>query len=554
MDYKKAERRFRQLESLRERGELGEQEFRLETAKLMFQDEQGIFWMLDADGGTWFCNRGEGWEPCDPHAARTAEVAPDRAKDRPGSRVWLLVAVAIAVVGLLAVLAAQRWPDLSWNLLPPTATPGVQVQVAIASPAEESQIALDQEVAVEYTLQADTGLQEAEHVEIKVDGQTISSQAVRSRLQPGQTSLPLSQPWLPATAGEHQVSIIVISSQGDVLGEATVALTVVEASDEVLPEPACTPDATFVADVTIPSGTAFRPDSQMDKVWQVLNSGTCAWGVGYELHRVSGQELGAPEMVTVPPTAAGESADLVVTFQAPSGAGPYSNEWQLRSPDGTLFGPTLALSIEVEIQAEESLPPGTATELQAAVTDDGQAIRLTWLDQSDNEDAFRVYREDVEASIGLAPANAELFVDNTVTCGNTYRYGIVAFNAAGTSPLSETTEASMPPCAPGDTAPSVILTVVPTQVVSSTTPITIVFQATDAQGVTRVTIQGDGTGDAVLDAGRTFPCGDVVCTGSWPVTPTVELSTTLTFVAVARDTSGQESEPTEYQISVLPPE
>jgi hypothetical protein len=350
------------------------------------------------------------------------------------------------------------------------------------------------------------------------------------------------------------VRVIVISAQGDPLGEATITLDVVEAPDEILPEPACIPDATFVADVTIPAGTAFRPDSQMDKVWQVRNSGTCAWGVGYEMLRVSGEELGASDVVPVPPTAAGESADLVVTFQAPSDAGPYSNAWQLRSPDGTFFGPTLVLSIEVEVQAEESLPPGTPTDLQAAVTDDGKAIRLTWVDQSDNEDAFRVYREDVEASIGLAPANAELFVDSATTCGNTYRYGVVAFNAAGTSPLSEIAEASLPPCAPGDTAPSVVLTVVPTRAVSSTTPITIVFQAADAQGVARVTIQGEETGDVELDAGQTFPCDGVVCTGRWPVTPTVETSTTLTFVAIARDTSGQESEPARTQISVLPSE
>jgi hypothetical protein len=292
----------------------------------------------------------------------------------------------------------------------------------------------------------------------------------------------------------------------------------------------------------------------MDKVWQVRNSGTCAWGVGYELLRVSGEELGVSDVVPVPPTAAGESADLAVTFQAPSEAGPHSSAWQLRSPDGTLFGPTLNLSIEVEAQAEESLPPDTPTNIQAEVTDDGKAIRLTWADQSENEDAFRVYREDMEASIGLAPANAELFVDNATTCGNTYRYGVVAFNAAGTSPLSEIAEASLPACAPGDTAPSIILTVVPTGVVSSTTPITIIFQATDEQGVTRVTIQGEETGDAELDSGRTYPCDDVVCTGSWPLTPTVEISTTLTFVGIARDTSGQESEPARSQITVIPPE
>lgn len=554
MDYKKAERRFRELESLRDRGALGDQEFRFEVAKLMYQDELGTFWMLDADDGTWFSNQGEGWEPGDPQAAKAAVVGQKREKSRQWPLRLTLVAAAIVGLGILGLLAIQRWPHVLSNLVQPTPTPRIQVQVAVASPAEGSQLALEQEIAVEYTLHADNGLEEADHVELLVDGQTVGSQAVRSKLQPGQTSLPLSQSWLPTTPGEHLVRVIVVSALGDSLGEATFTLDVVEAPDEVLPEPACTPDATFMADVTIPPGAAFRPDSQMDKVWQVRNSGTCAWGVGYEMLRVSGEELGAPDAVPVPPTSAGESADLAVTFQAPSEAGPHGNTWQLRSPDGTLFGPTLVLSIEVEAQAEESLPPGTPTDVQAAVTDDGRAIRLTWVDQSDNEDAFRVYREDVEASIGLAPANAELFVDNATTCGNTYRYGVVAFNAAGTSPLSEIAEASLPPCAPGDTPPSVILTVVPTRAVSSTTPITIVFQAADAQGVARVTIQGEETGDAELDAGRTFPCDDVVCTGRWPLTPTVEISTTLTFVAIARDTSGQESEPARSQIIVLPPE
>jgi hypothetical protein len=554
MDYKKAERRFQELESLRDRDALGDQEFRFEVAKLMYQDEHGTFWMLDADDGTWFSNQGEGWEPGDPQAAKALAVAHKRAKGGRWPLRLTLVAAAVVGLGILGILAMQRWPDALSNLVQPTPTPRIQVQVAIASPAEGSQLALEQEIAVEYTLQADMGLQEADHVELLVDGQTVGSQAVRSKLQPGQTSLPLSQSWLPTTPGEHLVQVIVVSALGNSLGEATITLDVVEAPDEVLPEPACTPGATFVADVTIPPGAAFRPDSQMDKVWQVRNSGTCAWGVGYEMLQVSGEELGAPDMVPVPPTAAGESADLAVTFQAPSAAGAYSNSWQLRSPDGTLFGPTLVLSIEVEAQAEESRPPGTPTDVQAAVTDDGKAIRLTWVDQSNNEDAFRVYREDVEASIGLAPANAELFVDNATTCGNTYRYGVVAFNAAGTSPLSEIAEASLPPCAPGDTPPSVVLTVVPTRAVSSTTPITIVFQAADAQGVARVTILGEETGDAALDTGRTFPCDDVVCTGRWPFTPTVEISTTLSFVAIARDTSGQESEPARFQIIVLPPE
>jgi hypothetical protein len=326
-----------------------------------------------------------------------------------------------------------------------------------------------------------------------------------------------------------------------------------EASDETLPEPACMPDARFVANVTIPPGTAFRPGARMEKVWQVLNTGSCAWGVGYDLVRTQGGELGAPETISIPPTAAGESADLSVTFQAPSAAGTYSSTWQLSSPDGTTFGPTLVLSIEVEIQAEESRPPNAPTSLEATVTENGQAIRLSWQDQSDNEDAFRVHREDMEASIGLAPANAQFFVDNAVSCGSTYRYSVVAFNAIGASPVSESAEVSLPLCAPADAPPTLVLSVVPTQVVTSET-ISLVFQATDDLGVVEVTIWGEGTGIEELDAGRNVACAGKICSGSWPISRTVESTTTLTVMALARDSSAQESEPARVQVVILPQE
>jgi hypothetical protein len=370
-------------------------------------------------------------------------------------------------------------------------------------------------------------------------------------LQPGQTSLPLSQPWLPNFTGEHEVTVVALSAQGDPLGTATITLKVAQASEANLPEPDCTPDAIFMTDVTSPAGAAFRPGTEMEKVWQVRNSGTCAWGVGYALGRVEGEELGAPDEVAVPPTAAGESADLTVTFQAPSQADTYSNTWQLHSPDGTPFGPTLVLSFEVEVQAAENLPPNAPADLKATVQEDGRTIRLTWQDRSDSEDAFRVYRQDVEASIGLAPADAEFFVDSSVNCGSIYRYSVVAFNAAGASALSEIAEATLPPCTPVDASPTLVLTIVPTRAVASE-PITIIFQAIDDVGMTQVVVRGENTGDESLDAGRTFPCIEAVCAASWPVTPTAEISTTWTLVAVARDSSGQESEPARVTVVIRP--
>jgi Ig-like domain from next to BRCA1 gene len=552
MECERAERGFRELKSQYERGRLDEAEFRVQVAKLTFQDEQGTFWMIDADDGTWFCNRGECWEAGDPHAQPATGAMPQPAR-RP--RRWRRLAWAvppIVLVALAAVIVLQPTWLFPRNLPQPTPTTNTQVEVTIASPADGSQVALDQEVAIESTLYASAGLQATERVELRVDGQTVDAHAVRSRVQPGQTSLPLSQPWLPSAEGEHEVAVVVLSPEGDSLGKASITLEVAAAPNELVADPACKPDALLLADVTIPSGMAFRPGSEMDKVWQVRNSGTCAWGAGYALVRRGGETMEGGDSLAVPPTAAGEPADLAVTLQAPSEAGTYTNTWQLRSPEGVLFGPLLSLEIEVKAQAEEGRVPGTPAYVEATVTEDGQAVRLTWKDQSDNEDAFRIYREDIEASIGLVPANTQLFVDKSVTCGNTYRYELVAFNAVGASPLSETAEVQLARCVSADMPPTLTLTVVPTQVLVSGT-FTVTFHAADDVGVVQVTVWGEDTGNALLGEGRTFPCAGLICGGSWTVTETAAISTSLTILAVARDSSGQDSEPARVEVTVRPP-
>lgn len=556
MDFEQAERRFKELHRGRQRGDLDEERFRVEVAKLLFRDEQGVFWMLDADSGAWVCNRGEGWAPGDPHAERPGEAgrpAGRRVKRRRLGRLLALGAVLIALLGVAGVVALQQGWVLPRNPRQPTPIPRTHVQVTIASPADGSQVALGQVVPIESTIDADPDLQGVGRVDLVVNDQTVDSQPVQPRVQPGQASLPLSQPWRPAADGKHEVTVTAFSAEGDPLGSASITLQVAETSDESLPEPACIPDAAFVGDVTIPPGSAFPPGARMDKVWQVRNSSSCAWGVGYELVLLEGEALGAPAAVPVPPTAAGEGADLTVTFWAPPEVGAYANAWQLRSPEGQFFGPTLPLTIRVEILAEESSPPTAPANLQASVTQDGTAVRLTWEDQSDNEDAFRIYREDVEASIGLVPANAQLFVDTGVTCGHTYRYHLVVFNAAGTSPESETAEVALPPCAPTDAPPTLTLSVVPTQVLPSEA-FTITFEANDDLGIALVIVWGDETGDPVLDTGRVFTCAEVVCTRTWPITWTGEISVTLTLVGIARDSSGHESEPTQSAVEILPPD
>ena len=559
MDLDRAESRFRVLQAQYRAGELAEATYHLEVAKLLWRDDHGTYWMLDPDDGLWYQNRGDGWEPGDPRVSSQPSSTADTV--RQARRRWLpflaLGGVVLALLVLAAGLVLERVPvDLlyaSRDPLQPTQLPDIEVQVTIASPADSSQVPLGQMVSIESMVDAGPYLPAVAEVILRVDDQIIDVQPLEGKIQPDQTSFPLAQPWRPEATGEHMILVTALSHEDEPLDEAGLTLYVTEVPDPALPESACAPDATFVADVTIPPDTAFPPGVRMDKVWQVRNSGPCAWGVGYELVLLEGDRLGAPATVPVAPVAAGELVDLAVTMWAPFEAGTYTNTWQLRSSESALFGPTLSLNVQVEAQARESVPPPAPADVKASLAEDKKSVRLTWLDQSDDEDAFRIYRSDLLASIGLAPADSEQFVDQAVACGHTYRYTIVAFNAAGTSASDPPAEVSLPPCAPKDEPPSLTLTVVPTQVQASETFV-VVYDALDDVALDLVVVWGVETDEPTLDAGQVFTCTGMLCRGRWPVTWTQEASGPLTLVGVALDSAGQQSAPAQTSVSVIPSE
>ncbi len=85
--------------------------------------------------------------------------------------------------------------------------------------------------------------------------------------------------------------------------------------------------------------------------------------------------------------------------------------------------------------------PAAPTNL-AATVQAGPQVTLTWRDNSNNESGFKVERCSFVspvttctnfAQIAAPGPNTTTYIDTTVTGGNSYRYRVAAFNAAGTS-------------------------------------------------------------------------------------------------------------------------
>jgi hypothetical protein len=103
---------------------------------------------------------------------------------------------------------------------------------------------------------------------------------------------------------------------------------------------ACTNSAALVADVTVPDGTQFAPNTGFIKTWRIKNTGTCTWDNRYRLIHHAGSLLGAISSTLPLPgnVAPGQSIDLSLSLVSPAAEGSYQSDWLLQNPQGQPFG------------------------------------------------------------------------------------------------------------------------------------------------------------------------------------------------------------------------
>jgi len=97
--------------------------------------------------------------------------------------------------------------------------------------------------------------------------------------------------------------------------------------------------AYFIKDLTIPDGMVLGRGTSFTKTWRIQNIGSCTWTPSYSVVFINGDGLGASTFnYLFGYIAPGNYVDLSVNMLTPNTDGHYRGFWELRDPNGTLFG------------------------------------------------------------------------------------------------------------------------------------------------------------------------------------------------------------------------
>jgi len=151
--------------------------------------------------------------------------------------------------------------------------------------------------------------------------------------------------------------------------------------------------ADFLADVTVPDTGVVAPSQALTKIWRVGNSGSSAWGAGYQLVFIGGSALdGAPSAVDVPPTGPNSTVEVSLHFTSAAGAGLQRSYWRLRSPAGVYFGPLLWAQVNVQ-------PPGAGLTLTVTPPSPASSTLVHIEAQADGVANFRAQRLLIDGAV-----------------------------------------------------------------------------------------------------------------------------------------------------------
>jgi hypothetical protein len=104
----------------------------------------------------------------------------------------------------------------------------------------------------------------------------------------------------------------------------------------------------WIEDRTILDGTEMKPNEVFTKTWYVQNNGGCAWAPGFTFSNFGGDPMRGQTIVFNEPVPAGAKRELSIELVVPSDQkGLLQSAWRMTDENGTFFGDTLTVNIQV---------------------------------------------------------------------------------------------------------------------------------------------------------------------------------------------------------------
>ncbi len=170
--------------------------------------------------------------------------------------------------------------------------------------------------------------------------------------------------------------------------------------------------ASFVADVTVPDDTQYRPGDKFTKTWRLKNTGTCTWNSSYALVFADGDKMSAPAEVPLTASVApGQTVDLSVELTAPDTLGTYQGNWQLRDEQGKTFGIGDKADKTFWVRIKVTLPGGITYDFLA------QASSATWEYDNGSDQGALAYNGPDDDPHGAAKIKHDLLLEDGRTTG-----------------------------------------------------------------------------------------------------------------------------------------
>jgi hypothetical protein len=107
---------------------------------------------------------------------------------------------------------------------------------------------------------------------------------------------------------------------------------------------------------TVADGTSMSINTNFNKTWRIMNTGTCTWNTNYRIGFHSGESMSGPASMNFSKNVApGETIDFILPLKAPATIGTYTGNWQLFGDDNAIFPQTP--EFWVTINTVNSTPP-----------------------------------------------------------------------------------------------------------------------------------------------------------------------------------------------------